>query len=253
MMIIGVDYHPSFQTIAFLMEETGECGEQELNHSDGQAEKFYRDLKQRGISVRVGMEATGYSRWFERLLAELGFEVWMGDPAEIKAKRVKKQKFDREDARLLLRLMRENNFPQIWVPGPENRDLRQLLWHRHRMVQMRTRIMNQLQALAMNEGYRWKEKLFSESGRAQLEKLTLAPWASRRRQELLELLDRLNPPRLSGLSVVRVMVFAAGSSLRTQFHLQLHLYPHVTLDTPVGDAWHCNSKRVRVRVLRGTE
>jgi hypothetical protein len=99
MMIIGVDYHPSFQTIAFLMEETGGCGEQELNHSDGQAEKFYRDLKQRGIRVRVGMEATGYSRWFERLLAELGFELWIGDPAEIKAKRVKKQKFDREDAR----------------------------------------------------------------------------------------------------------------------------------------------------------
>ncbi|HEV7513598.1 MAG TPA: hypothetical protein VGO27_18015 [Candidatus Acidoferrum sp.] len=74
MMIIGVDYHPSFQTIAFLMEETGECGEQELHHSDGQAEKFYRDLQQRGIRVRVGMEATGYSRWFERLLAELEFE-----------------------------------------------------------------------------------------------------------------------------------------------------------------------------------
>ena len=103
--------------------------------------------------MRVGMEATGYSRWFERLLAELGFELWIGDPAEIKAKRVKKQKFDREDARLLLRLLRENDFPQIWVPDPENRDLRQLLWHRHRLVQMRTRIMNQLQALAMNEGY----------------------------------------------------------------------------------------------------
>jgi transposase len=196
MMLIGVDYHPSFQTIAFLMEETGECGEQELNHSDGQAEQFYRGLKQRGICVRVGMEATGYARWFERLLAELGFELWIGDPAEIKAKRIKKQKTDRKDAQLLLRLMRENNFPQIWVPSPENRDLRQLLWHRHRLVQMRTRIMNQLQALAMNEGYRWKKKLFSEQGRAQLEKLTLAPWASRRRQELLELLellDRMNP------------------------------------------------------------
>jgi len=120
-------------------------------------------------------------------------ELWIGDPAEIKTKRVKKQKFDREDARLLLRLMRENNFPQIWVPGPENRDLRQVLWHRHRLVQMRTRIKNQLQALAMNEGYCWKKKLFSEQGRAQLEKLTLAPWASRRRQELLELLDRTNP------------------------------------------------------------
>jgi transposase len=188
-----VDYHPSFQQIAFWGAETGEFGERQLNHSDGEAERFYRELKQRGVSVRVGMEATGYSRWFERLLAELGFELWIGDPAEIKAKRVKKQKFDREDARLLLRLMREDNFPRVWVASPENRDLRQLLWHRHRLVQMRTRIMNQLQALAMNEGYRWRKKLFSEWGRAEFEKLPLDFWARRRRQELLELLDRLNP------------------------------------------------------------
>jgi len=124
------------------------------------------------------METTGFSRWFERLLVELGMELWIGD---------------REDARLLLRLMRENNFPKIWAPSPENRDLRQLLWHRHRLVQMRTRIMNQLQALAMNEGKRWKKKLWSAQGRAELEKLPLAPWASRRRRELLELLDRLDP------------------------------------------------------------
>src|SRR3979490_3484336 len=193
MMIIGVDYHPRFQEIAFLNQATGECGEQRLKHSDGEVEKCYRDLQQRGISVRVGLEATGYSRWFERLLAELGIEVWIGDAAEIKTKRVRKQKTDREDAKLLLKLLLENRFPRIWVPSPENRDLRQLLWHRHRLVQMRTRIMNQLQAVAMNEGYRWKKKLFSEQGRAQLEKLSLAPWASRRRQELLELLDRMNP------------------------------------------------------------
>jgi transposase len=193
MIIIGVDYHPSFQQIAFLDQETGECGEWRLNHSDGEAEKFYRDLRLRGISVRVGMEATGYSRWFERLLAELGIELWIGDAAEIQTKRVRKQKTDRQDAELLLRLLLENRFPRIWVPSPENRDLRQLLWHRHRLVQMRTRIMNQLQAVAMNEGCRWKKKLFSEQGRARLEKLPLAPWASRRRKELLELLDRLNP------------------------------------------------------------
>jgi hypothetical protein len=78
MMIIGVDYHPSFQQLAFLVEETGECGERQLNHSNGEAERFYRDLHERGIRVRVGMEATGYSRWFERLLAELGFELWIG-------------------------------------------------------------------------------------------------------------------------------------------------------------------------------
>ena len=78
---------------------------------------------------------------------------------------------------LLLRLMREDNFPRVWVPSPENQDLRQLLWHRHRLVQMRTRIMNQLQALAMNEGYRWRKKLFSERGPAEFEKLPLGFWA----------------------------------------------------------------------------
>ena len=193
MLMIGVDYHPSVQQIAFTDTETGEFGERRLNHSDGEAEKFYRDLKQRGISVRVGMEATGYSRWFERLLAALGFEVWIGNAAEIKTQRVRKQKTDRQDALLLLKLMLENRFPQIWVPSPENRDLRQLLWHRHRLVQMRTRIMNQLQAIAMNEGKRRKTKLWSEQGRAELAQFQLAPWASRRRQDLTELLDRLTP------------------------------------------------------------
>jgi len=193
MLIIGVDYHPSFQQIAFLDQDTGECGERRLNHSDGEAEKFYRDLQQRGVRVRVGMEATGYSRWFERLLSELSVEVWIGDAAKIKTKRVRKQKTDRQDAQLLLKLLLENNFPRVWAPSPENRDLRQLLWHRHRLVQMRTRIMNQLQALAMNEGTRWKNRLWSEQGRSQLEKIPLAPWASRRRQDLLELLDRMNP------------------------------------------------------------
>ncbi len=192
MIIIGVDYHPSFQTIAFLMEETGEYGEQELNHSDGEAGRFYRELKGER-SQCAGGNGGHRACTLVRLLAELGFELWIGDAAEIKTKRVRKQNTDREDARLLLRLLRENRFPRIWVPNPENRDLRQLLWHRHRMVQMRTRIMNQLQAVAMDEGYRWKKKLFSEKGRALLEKLSLAPWASRRRKELLELLDQLDP------------------------------------------------------------
>ena len=87
----------------------------------------------------------------------------------------------------------KDDFPQIWVPSWENRDLRQLLWHRHRMVQTRTRIMNQLQAVAINEGLRYKKRLWREAGRKQLESLTLAPWASRRRKDLLEVLDRINP------------------------------------------------------------
>ena len=190
MIIIGVDFHPEFQQIAAVDTDTGEFQEKRLAHPD-EAEKFYRAVA--GQKVRVGMEASGHARWFERLLAELQFELWIGDAAEIRTKRVRKQKTDRQDAQLILRLLLEDRFPQIWVPSWENRDLRQLLWHRHRMVQARTRIMNQLQAVALNEGLRCKKKLWRERGRQQLESFRLAPWASRRRHDLLELLDRLTP------------------------------------------------------------
>src|SRR6266581_3101149 len=149
MLIIGCDYHPSFQQIAYVDTETGELQERGLQHRE-EAEKFYRDLAAQGMKARVGMEASGHARWFERLLSELQFELWIGDAAEIRTKRARKQKTDRQDAQLMLKLMLEDRFPQIWVASWENRDLRQLLWHRHRMVQARTRIMNQLQAVALN-------------------------------------------------------------------------------------------------------
>jgi transposase len=106
--------------------DTGELSEARLAHRE-QAEQFYRELKQDGRAVRVGMESSGHSRWFERLLQEFGFELWIGDPAEVQSKRVRKQKTDRQDAQLLLRLMMEDRFPRIWIPDAANRDLRQLL------------------------------------------------------------------------------------------------------------------------------
>jgi transposase len=190
MLIIGCDYHPSVQQIAWVDTETGECGERRLMHR-AEAEQFYREVK--GKQVRVGMEATGHSRWFERLLAELNFELWVGDPAQIRVKQVRKQKNDRRDAEHILKLMLKDDFPRIWAPTPENRDLRQLVLHRHRLVGMRTRVMNQLQAVAMNEGIRRKRGLWSEKGREQLKSLSLMPWTERRRQELLELLDQFDP------------------------------------------------------------
>src|SRR2546429_6065364 len=126
------------------------------------------------------MEASGHARWFERLLAELNFEIWIGDAAEIRTKRVRKQKTDRQDVQLILRLMLKDDFPQIWVPSWENRDLRQLLWHRRRMVQVRTRIMNQLQALALNEGLRCKKRLWRGHGRRQPESVRPGPSGSPR-------------------------------------------------------------------------
>jgi transposase len=172
--------------------ETGECGERRLAHRE-EAEQFYNALQQRSYAVRVGMEASGHSRWFERLLRQLQFELWIGDAAEIRTKRVRKQKTDRQDAQLLLRLMMEDRFPRIWVPDAENRDLRQLLWHRHRLVQMRTRAMNQLHVVALNEGLRRKKALWRPAGRQEREAIALAPWASRRRQDLLDILDQLTP------------------------------------------------------------
>ena len=191
MIIIGVDFHPEFQQIAFVDTDTGELEERRLHHPD-EAEAFYRALMSQGKAVQVGMEASGHGRWFERLLGELQIELWIGDAAEIRTKRVRKQKTDRQDAQLILKLMLKDDFPKIWVPSWENRDLRQLLWHRHRMVQARTRIMNQLQAVALNEGLRCKKRLW-RTERPRLESFQLAPWASRRRHDLLELLDRLNP------------------------------------------------------------
>src|SRR6201982_4233757 len=185
MLIIGCDYHPGFQQIAYVDSETGELQERRLEHPE-EAEKSYRELAAQGMKVRVGVEASGHARWFERLLAELNFEVWIGDAAEIHRKRERKQKTDRQDAQHILRLLLKDDFPRIWVPSWENRDVRQLLWHRHRMVQARTRLMNQLQAVALNEGQRYKKRLWRGGGGEQLGGCRLCPLGGAGRRATLE-------------------------------------------------------------------
>ena len=189
MKIVGCDLHTRYQQIAMLDEETGELIERRLEHESGEARAFYTSL---AGAVRVGIEATGHTRWFERMLAELGQELWIGDAAQIRASMVRKQKTDARDAAHLLELLLSGRFPQLWRPTTAERDLRQLVWHRQKLVWMRTAISNQLHALAMGEGICRKKKLFTKKGRAELESLQLDPWASRRRQELLRMLDQLD-------------------------------------------------------------
>ena len=193
MRIIGCDFHSRYQQIAMLIEETGEVVERRLEHENGEARAFYASLPK---PVRVGIEATGYTQWFERLLQELRHELWVGDAAAIRARAVRKQKYDQRDAQHILRLMtdQKNPFPRISMPSLSERDLRQLFIHRVRLVQWRTRIQNQLHAVAMGQGLCRKKKLWTTRGRQELESLPLDPWASRRRRELLELYDRLNQP-----------------------------------------------------------
>ena len=187
MLIIGCDFHPSFQVVSIFDNQTGEVRQLRLGHRE-EAERFYRSLSP---PLRVGMEACGHWVWFERLLAELGHELWLGDAGQIRAMMVRKQKTDGRDADHILDLLLHDRFPRIWVPSLEERDVRQLLLHRHKQVQARTRAKNQLQALALSQGVQRKGKLWSKQGRAELEQLPLLPYAAQRRQRLLEALDRL--------------------------------------------------------------
>ena len=119
MLIVGCDFHPGWQQIAVFDSETGEVKECKLSHSDGQAERFYRELP---ASARIGLEACGNSQWLVNRLQELGHEVWIGDAAQIRASYVRKQKTDKRDAMHILKLLLEDRFPRLWTPTAEMRN-----------------------------------------------------------------------------------------------------------------------------------
>jgi transposase len=189
MMIIGCDFHPSWQQIAWLETETGETGERKLVHATGEAREFYRQLAE---PVLVGMEATGNSQWFIEMVEDLGHTIVIGDAAQIRASYVRKQKTDKRDAAHILKLVVENRFPRLWTPNREQRDLRQLILHRHKLVEIRSRVKNELQHLAMNKGMQKKRTLWSQAGMQALRELPLKPWASCRREDLLGVLAMLD-------------------------------------------------------------
>ena len=189
MRIIGCDYHPSWQQVCWMETTTGETGEQKLEHGLGGAERFYRQLPGPAL---IGMESTGNCQWFVELLARLGHELWVGDAAKIRASDVRQQKHDRRDAALLLKLLLEGRFPRIWVPSGEEKDLRQLLLHRYKLVRIRAQVKNELQHLAMNQGVTRRRKLWSQAGEKALRELPLRPWSSRRREDLFRVREMLD-------------------------------------------------------------
>ena len=190
MTIVGCDFHPGWQQIAVFDSKTGEIRELKLGNANGEAEQFYRGLP---VPALVGFEACGNTQWFEDMLDRLGHEVWIGDAAAIRASYVRKQKTDRRDAGHILRLLMEDRFPKLWRPSATERDLRQLLIHRHRLVGIRIRVKNGLHHLMLNKGIQLKRKLWSEAGQKTLRELPLDGWAARRRKDLLHLLGNLDP------------------------------------------------------------
>src|SRR3989475_933800 len=189
MMLIGCDYHPSWQQICWLDTATGETGERKLEHASGEAERFYRQLPAPAL---IGMESTGNCQWFVEMAAALGHDVWIGDAAKIRASEVRQQKHDRRDAALILKLLLEGRFPRIWTPSGQEKDLRQLLIHRYKLVRIRAQVKTELQHLAMNQGITKKRKLWSKAGEKVLRELPLKPWASRRREDLFKVREMLH-------------------------------------------------------------
>jgi transposase len=186
---IGCDVHTRNQVVAWIDTETGEIKKRRLEHAGEEVRKFYAQFPRGTV---VGIEATFPAYWFERLMGELGLELWVGDAARIRASAVRYQKNDYLDAELILDLLLTGRFPRLWIPSLEERDLRQLLVHRMKQVRARTQVKNQLHALAISQGVCRKGRLWSVKGRKELESLALLPWAARRRQELLQTLDRLD-------------------------------------------------------------
>jgi transposase len=189
MHIVGCDFHPGWQQVAVLDTETGEIQEHKLENGSGEAERFYKRLSAPAL---IGLEASGNSQWFEDLLQGLGHEVWVGDAAQIRASYVRKQKTDRRDAAHILKLLLENRFPRLWRPDVQQRDLRQLLMHRHKLVVIRARVKNGLHHLLLNRGIQLKRKLWSQAGQRVLRELPLEGWAAQRRKDLLQLLTSLD-------------------------------------------------------------
>jgi transposase len=182
------EVHARQQTLAMLDRETGEVVNLTLMHEGNQVREFYSQLPR---PVLVGIEATGSMHWFLNLMEELGIECRVGHPATIRAAAPRRQKTDRLDADLILKLVAENRFPAIWLPTKEVLDLRALVLHRHQWVRIRTRIQNALQAIALANGLRRGPSLWSCDGQAKIAFLPLRPHASYRRSMLQEMYRKM--------------------------------------------------------------
>ena len=165
---------------------TGEMVNLTLKHEGNEVREFYSQLPR---PVLVGIEATGSMHWFLNLMDELGIECRVGHPATIRAAAPRRQKNDRLDADLILKLVAENRFPAIWLPTKELLDLRALVRHRHQWVRMRTRIQNALQAIALANGLRRGPSLWSYDGQAKIAFLPLLPHRRSALQAMYQKMD----------------------------------------------------------------
>jgi transposase len=187
---IGVDFHARQQTVCSLKTDEGVVSTHNLKHQDKtEVRTFYQQFTGRVI---VGIEASGYSPWFEQLLEELGHEVWLGDATEIRRRARWRQKNDRRDAELILDLLVHDEFPRLHRPSPQSREILRMLRYRQKLVKIRTMGKNSLQALALQSGLARRSHLFTKTGQQELRRTTMSPAMQWQREQWFQLLEPLN-------------------------------------------------------------
>lgn len=220
---IGVDFHARQQTICYLTTDTGEILLHQLKHQDKAAVRaFYAQFIGQVI---VGLEASGYSPWFERMLEELGCEIWLGNATEIRRRARWRHKNDRRDAELILDLMVHDEFPRLYLPPAQSREVLRMLRYRQKLIKIRTIGKNSLQALALQAGLAKGPHLFSKAGLQELRTIPMSPARQWQREQWLQLLEPINE------QLLQTMLWLKQQSQADQRISRLRTHPGIGLLT----------------------
>jgi transposase len=213
---IGVDFHSRQQTICYLKTETGELVISELKHKDKeQVRAFYREF---GGHIIIGLEASGYSPWFEAMVEQLGCEVWLGDATEIRRRARWRQKSDRRDAELIWDLLVHNEFPRLHQQTAASREVLRMLRYRQKLIKVRTMGKNSLQAIALQAGLAKGPRLFSSAGEQELRSAAMSPVLQWQRDHWFALLQPLNQQLLETMVWFKAQAQGEAAIKRLRTH-----------------------------------
>jgi transposase len=239
-LYIGVDIHARPQTLSYLDTAEGTTAQVELQHERDDIKEFYSKFQG---EVMIGIEACGYTNWFEELMEQLGHKLLVGDAAEIRRLARRRQKNDRRDAELLLDLLVHNEFPALFRYSKESREVLRQLRYRHKLVKLRTMVVNTLHALAINAGLSLRAKLLTKGGRQQLRGLQLSAISQQQRDELLSLADELTRRVQTVEQWLQTQAQSDPRVLRLQTHPGVGLLTSLCLVHTLGDLSRFSSTR----------